>query len=654
MSLADGFHLGDWDVLPLEGRMLRGDGESRRVRRKAMDVLCALAARDGQVVGRDDLLTEVWGRAVSDEPLTSTIGELRRLLDEKASGRRYIETIPKRGYRLLVAVEPLASAAAGSSAGPARAQDPAAGDAGAGAVGESVIPPAAVGRRPPRARFDRRTAVAVIVFLLLGFAAYHLLLPPAPEAVPRHSVAVLPFEDLSPTGDQGYFADGLAEELMTMLARLPALRVAARNSAFAFRDQDVDAAGIAARLRVAHVLTGSVRRMGGQVRVTAQLVDAQAGYQLWSASFDRTMDDIFAIQEQIAGEVSAALSVQLLGREPWTRETDPEAYTLYLQGRHVGRQNTQEGLHQAVDLYRQALAVDPGYLPAWNELAGVYFNLVGFALVPREEGFAQAREAAYRALAVDEDYAPAYDRLGWLALHEDADLAAAAQHYRRALRLEPYNDAIRSNAAVLAVALGRLDEAIALLEASAVYDPVSAISHANLANAYLLAGRYEDAERSIRTALTLSPQYAGAHYRLGRMLLAQDDVDGARAAFEAEPLDAGRLLGRALIANVAGDLAASEAALAEIRAAYGDRAAGNYAQVYAHRGDIDAAFGWLEVEYRANAVSGFLEHRWDPIFAPLHEDPRWPALMGRIGFGPEVAHIPFPTADELAWSAVPR
>jgi len=348
MRLADGFHLGDWDVLPLEGRMVRADGESRRVRRKAMDVLCALASRAGQVAERDDLLAEVWGRAVSDEPLTSTIGELRRLLDEKATGQRYIETIPKRGYRLLVPVQALASAATVPAA-VAAAGDGVAPATPADAAEQSRAAPSA-GRRPPRARFDRRTAVAALVFVLLGFAALYFLLRPAPEVVPEHSVAVLPFDDLSPAGDQGYFADGLAEELMTMLARLPGLRVAARNSAFAFRDQDVDAAGIAARLRVAHVLTGSVRRMGDEVRVTAQLVDAQAGYQLWSASFDRTMDDIFAIQEQIAGEVSAALSVELLGREPWTRETDPEAYSLYLQARHVGRQNTQEGLHQAVAL----------------------------------------------------------------------------------------------------------------------------------------------------------------------------------------------------------------------------------------------------------------------------------------------------------------
>ncbi len=637
MNLSDGFRLGDWDVLPLEGRMVRAcDGESRRVRRKAMDVLCALASRDGQVAERDDLLGEVWGRAVSDEPLTSTVGELRRLLDEKATGRQYIETIPKRGYRLTVAVEPMAEASA-----PPGVEEP-----------ESQVAPAA--RLQPRARFDRRTAAAVVVVLALAALAWWTLSRDSGPVAPDRSIAVLPFQDLSATGDQGYFADGLAEELISLLTRLPALRVAARNSAFAFRDEDLDAVQIGERLKVAHVLTGSVRRMGDQVRVTAQLMDAREGYQVWSESYERTLEDIFAIQDQIAGEVTAQLSVQLLGSAPRVRETEPEAYTRYLQARHIGRQNTADGLEQAVTLFREALAIDPTYLPAWTDLAIVYFNMVGFALMPRDEGYALAREAAYRALAVDADFAPAYDRLGWLALHEGNDLEAAAQHYRRALALAPYDDHIRSNAAVLAVALGRLDEAIALLEASAVFDPVSAISHANLANAYLLAGRYAEAERSIRSALALSPQYAGAHYRLGRMLLAQGDVEGARAAFEADTLEAGRLLGRAMIANVEGDLAASDAALAELRAAYGDRAAGNYAQIYAHRGDMDAAFEWLAVEYETNAVSGFLEHRWDPLFEPLREDPRWAALMQRIGFDDaRLAAIDFPATEVLAWRETP-
>jgi tetratricopeptide (TPR) repeat protein len=388
--------------------------------------------------------------------------------------------------------------------------------------------------------------------------------------------------------------------------------------------------------------------MGEQVRVTAQLVDARAGYQLWSDTYDRTLDDIFAIQDEIAGEVTRQLSLKLLGNALKVRETDTQAYTLYLQARHVGRQHTGEGLERAAELYREALAIDPRYLPAWNELAGVYFNMTGFALLAQEEGYHLAREAAFKALAIDPDYAPAHDRLGWLALHQDNNLHAAAEHYQRALALEPDNEVIRSNAALLALALGRLEDAIALFETAAVRDPVAAISHANLANAYLLARRYPEAERSIRNALTLSPQYAGGRYRLGRVLLAQGNLDDARAAVDAEPLEAGRLLGRALLANAEGRFVESDAALAELEATYGDRAAGNYAQVYAHRGDIDRAFEWLDVEYRNNGAGGFIEFRWDPLFDPLRDDPRWPALLQRIGFDEaELAAVAFPSLDGI-------
>jgi TolB-like protein/DNA-binding winged helix-turn-helix (wHTH) protein/predicted Zn-dependent protease len=674
MNLSDGFRIGDWDVLPREGRMVRARPDdappdleepdaARRVRRKAMDVLCVLAASAGQVVERDALLTAVWGRtAVTDEPLTSTIGELRRLLgDRQGAASRYIETIPKRGYRLLADVEPLRRPAAPFVAESApRADQPAAqstADAGPPAyqraTAQSAGVPADRPRREPATRIDLRAFVVMVgIAAFVAFAfQYAGQRAPATEdttVAPVRSIAVLPFDDMSPDGTQRYFADGLAEELISLLTRRSALFVAARNSAFSFRDQGMSTADIAARLKVAHVLTGSVRHDAGRVRVTAQLIDVRAGYQLWSNSYDRELGDIFAIQVDIATEVAQQLSEQLLGVARAVRETDSRAYTLYLQARHVGRQHTQDGLTQAVDLYRQALAIDDQYLPAWNELAGVYVNMAGFALLPPEEAYQLAREAAYRALAIDPDYAPALDRLGWMALHEGNNLPVAAEHYRRALQLEPGNESIRANAAVLAVGLGRLGEAVALLELSAARDPVSPISHANLANAYLLARRYPEAERSIRNALTLSPQYAGAHYRLGRVLLAQNDVDGARAAFEAEPVEVARLLGQALVCNAERRYEDSDTLLAQVRADWADRAAGNYAQVYAHRGDIDAAFGWLDIALKNNGTGAFMEYRLDPLFDALLEDPRWPALLERFGFGPDqLARVSFPPIDEL-------
>jgi adenylate cyclase len=652
MNLADGFRMGDWEVRPREGRIIcigraagHDPGEVRRVRRKAMDVLCALAAEPGRVVERDQILSVAWGRtAVSDEPLTSTIGELRRLLGEQAGEDRYIETIPKRGYRLLAEVTPLEPGPAPEPVG----AEPG-GKAGATAPSsEPVDPRPSAARLAPEIRLGWRGMLLMVASLAaVAWILFRVGTPePAPEPVPapERSIAVLPFDDLSPEGDQLYFADGLADEMIGLLAGLPQLQVAARNSAFSFRGATEDSATIAERLKVAHLLTGSVRRAGAQLRVTTQLVDARTGYQLWSGTFERTMEDVFAIQDEIAGEIIRQLRVQLAGAGPKTRETDVRAYTLYLQARHFGEQHSQEGLERAVALFKEVLEIDERYVPAWSELAGVYFNLAAFDLMPRDEGFALAREAAMTALQLDPDHAMAHDRLGWLALHHGNDLRAATRHYRRALELEPDNLPILGNAAVLAVALGRLDEAVELLAEVTARDPVSPVSHANLANAYLLARRYPEAEHSIREALALSPQYVGGHYRLGRILLAQGRLAEAAEAFEAEPLEAGQWLGRALVANREGRRDDSEAALDEVRALYGDRAAGNFAQVYADRGEIETAFEWLETEYRLNGSGGFLEHQWEPAFDPLRDDPRWPALLERAGYGAaELATLDFPS-----------
>ncbi len=628
MDLTEGFILEKWQVKPLDGKIFDTlNSESTRVRPKAMDVLCALAAADGQVVERDALLTQVWGpNAVSDEPLTSTIGELRRLLGERqGQERRYIETIPKRGYRLL----PTAQALNGNPV-------------------ETVNNT----RMKPRRLLDRNSLIALaLLTTLAAFIVYRLSAPEltAELAAPDNSIAVLPFERLGTGSDQSYFADGLAEELIVMLNKLPSITVAARNSTFLLQDEALPLTDIARRLNVAHILTGSVQQADEQVRVTARLVDARTGYQLWSATYDRTFEDIFAIQDDIAMEVQTSLQVHLVGARVAAQPTNTKAYTLFLQARHVGRQHTNEGLVKAATLYQDALAIDPEYLPAWDGLAGVYLNQVGFALLPAQQGFRLASEAAYKALAIDADYAPAHGRLGWIALHANSNIAAAAEHYRQALSVEPGNDTIRSGAAPVALALGRMNDAIALFENSVTTDPVSPASHANLANAYLLARRYAEAEQSIRNTLTLSPNYAAAQYRLGRALLAQGKLSAAKEAMAAESTDAARWIGQALVADVEGNVEVSDTLLARVLQTYGNAAAGNLAQVYAHRGDINAAFEWLNLEFTTSGAGSFAEYRWDPLFASLYDDPRWAELMDKVGLSDDALEgIKFPTLAELA------
>src|SRR5205085_484857 len=236
---------------------------------------------------------------------------------------------------------------------------------------------------------------------------------PPTIAADNNSIAVLPFVNMSDDKEQGYFSDGISEELLNLLTKIPQLKVAARTSSFSFKGKGVEIPEIARQLHVANVLEGSGRRSGDQLRITAQLVRAAEGYHLWSETYDRKMDDIFKIQDEIAGEVVKELKVKLLGAvAPKARTTDPKAYALFLQARELGRQFNAEAFAKSDALYRQVLEIDPRYAPAWDELARNFVNKTNNSLLSNQEGFARAREAAEKALAIDPDYAPAHARLG--------------------------------------------------------------------------------------------------------------------------------------------------------------------------------------------------------------------------------------------------
>ena len=234
------------------------------------------------------------------------------------------------------------------------------------------------------------------------------------------SIAVLPFVNMSSDKDQEYFSDGISEELLNLLAKIPKLRVISRSSAFSYKGKDVKLAQVAKELNVAHILEGSVRKAGNKVRITAQLIEARSDTHLWSNTWDRELDDIFAVQDEIAAAVVEQLKITLLGEAPKAKEVNPEAYALFLQGRQLRRQSTPEGLEQAIALFQQALAIDPNYAAAWEQLAAVYVNQAGLGMRPLAEGVRLAREAAAKALAIDPDYAPAHGRLGWIAMSFDA------------------------------------------------------------------------------------------------------------------------------------------------------------------------------------------------------------------------------------------
>ena len=415
----------------------------------------------------------------------------------------------------------------------------------------------------------------------------------------------------------------------------------ARTSSFSFKGKEVAIPEIARTLHVAHVLEGSVRKAGNSVRITAQLIKAGTDTHLWSQTYDRKLDDIFAIQDEIAADVVKQLKVTLLGAAPKARTTDPEAYALYLQAVQLGRQSTAEAFKQSDALYRKVLAIDPRYAPAWDGLARNFTNETSQGLLPNKEGFAQAREAAMKALAIDPDYAPAHARLGYIAMYGDNDLAGAAQHFKRALALDPADLDVLRNSATLLESLGRLDEALALEEAVVRRDPVNVTALFNLGLHQRMAGRLDAAIASFRTVLSLAPGRGGAHCQLGIALLLKGDAQGALAEIEQETSEAWKMIGLPMAYHALGRKADSDAALAALIAKYEKDAPYNIAYVYAFRGEADKAFEWLDkaVEY---GDPGLGEIVTENLFDKIHADPRWLPFLRKIGKAPEqLAKIEF-------------
>jgi TolB-like protein/Tfp pilus assembly protein PilF len=464
-----------------------------------------------------------------------------------------------------------------------------------------------------------------------------------------NSIAVLPFVNMSSDKEQEYFSDGISEELLNLLAKIPQLQVTARESSFAFKGKGTGIPEVARTLHVAHVLEGSVRKSGSTVRITAQLIKAGTDTHLWSQTYDRKLDDIFAIQDEIAADVVKQLKVTLLGAVPKARTTDPEAYALYLQAVQLGRQYTPEAVQQSDALLRKVLAIDPRYAPAWDWVSLNFINGSGLGLLSNKEGYAQAREAVTKALAIDPEYAPTHASLGFIAMSADNDLAGAAQHLMRALALDPVDPYVLRTSAWLLALLDRLDEALALQEAAVRRDPVNVIGFLNLGLYQRRAGRLDAAIASGRTVLSLAPGRRVAHYQIGSALLLKGDAQGALAEFEQETGEYWKMLGLPMAYYALGRKADSDAALAAQIAKWEKDAPSGIAFVYAYRGEFDQAFKWFDraAEYGDPGLAVIVTAN---LFDKIHADPRWLPFLRKIGKAPEqLAKIDFkvtvPQAD---------
>ena len=416
----------------------------------------------------------------------------------------------------------------------------------------------------------------------------------------------------------------LTEELLNVLAKNPKLQVTSRTSAFSFKGKEVDIKTIAEKLNVTHVLEGSVRKAGNQLRITAQLIEVATDSHLWSQTYDRQMENIFAVQDDIAASVAGALKVTLEGGQtPKAQQTNPEAYNAYLQGRYFFDRRSKEDLEKAIGYYEQALQIDPNYARAWVGLSAAHSTQADWGYVPVDEGYVKARKEAEKALELDPNLAEAHAQMGWIKMNYDWDWTGADAAYKRALELEPANADVVRGAALLAATLGRFDEAITLDRRAIELDPLRVAAHYNLGIHAYYAGRWEEAEAAFRKALELNPQYPGAHMNLGRIYLAQSKPEEALAEMQKEPEPFWRGQGLALAYHAAGKKKEADAALAEYIEKYQNEVAFQIAEIYAYRGETDKAFEWLERAYKQRD-GGLSIMKGDPLLRSLERDPRWP------------------------------
>jgi TolB-like protein/DNA-binding winged helix-turn-helix (wHTH) protein len=668
-----------WVLDPESGDLERA-GTRIRLQEQPAQVLQELIAHAGSVVTREQLIALLWPKGVVDfdTGLNTIIRKLRSALGDTSDTPRYIETLPRRGYRFIGALDPDPEAASGATAAVAVSAAVAASPA-SGPEPKSM----AGGREPAAREVTTATTTAAVrrprlsaLALIAGLALAALLtgiyalwrvrsgasvtgagveapsgLPAnaAPTSAvdfspPPHSIAVLPFVNMSGDKEQDYFSDGLSEELLNDLSRINELRVAARTSSFSFKGKDADIGTIARKLNVGAVLEGSVRRSDRTVRITAQLNNAVTGYHLWSETYDRDLDDVLKLQTEIASAVASALKVTLL-RDVATEmqvggTRNPAAYDAYLRSASAYWRAVSASDNESVRAgYQEAVRLDPNFALAYAEWSiALSANAAYFVHGPAVGDFyRQARAPARKAVELAPDLAEGH--LALFIVHRTSlDFARANEEIERAMALAPGNARVLRTYGAFAVSMGRSDAGIAAARRAAALDPLSINSYGFLSDALRFARRYDEALAAYQDGLSLrskDPMWlagtghlisdALAYYALGDFEKMRTVCEGAGEAIE----DFQKCL--ALAYHKLGRHADAETALARLNALEGSAAAYDYATIYAQWGSMPKALEWLETALQLRDPQ-LINLKTEPLLDPLRQEPRFKAIERALKF----------------------
>jgi TolB-like protein/tetratricopeptide (TPR) repeat protein len=565
-------------VLDVTDRSLKRDGVPVPLTPKLFDLLVALVEGAGRLVEKDALLKKVWPDvAVEEGNLTKGVFSLRQLLDADDSSR-YIETMPKRGYRF---VAPVMAAAATP----------------AGALPRSV---------------SRETPV-------------------------ENSIGVMPFTDMSAARDHEFFCEGMSEEIINALGRVSALLVASYTSSLRFKGKALDTAAIGRDLNVSWLLEGSVRKSGDMVRIAVQLVRASDGFSAWSGRFDRRLDDIFAVQDDIAGMITQTLIPRVAKTAaPFvtSKTSNDEAYSLFLEGRYLWNKRPGDVVWQALERFERAVAIDPHFAPAYAALASVYGTLGAWesGLLPPAEALAKAKTAAARALELDPQLAAGHTAVGYTRLHFDWNADAACREFDEAIALNPaWVDAHHWHSHALCAA-GRFTDSLAACHRIVELDPLNPLMHAHVAWHYYMARDFAEALAQSERVIRVEPGFHWGHFfagwaleRLGR---GGEAVTALKKSVECSSNSPVMLAGLGHALAVSGERRDARRVARDLQRMRGDKGLFAYelAVIHAALGDQDAAFKWLALAVEER--SGWIAYlRVDPRLDHLHTDPRFTRLI---------------------------
>jgi len=486
----------------------------------------------------------------------------------------------------------------------------------------------------------RRIAIVATIAIGVGFAvgvgvhfwpSNHVVAQrPTVATVTDKSIAVLPFADMSEKKDQEYFGDGMAEEIFDLLVRIPVLKVIGRTSSFQFKGKTEDLRSIGTQLGVAYVLEGSVRKSGDRLRVTAQLIDALDGSHLWSETFEENFGDVLAIQDRIASGIVRALQVTVDTdvSQRQRKLANADAYTLYLRGRHALDRQDESAFQEAQTDFEQALALDPSFLQAAEDLTSTLAGQTAEGFVPVEIGWQRVGSAADQALRLNPNSGLVHSILGLRHAFYEFDFESADKEIAAALKFAPRDPSVLGAAARLALFDNRLDEALRLGNSSIAFDPLSPLNLQLSAYINYAAGKLPAAEAAVRKSMQISPSAIGDHYLLGLILLASSPTAGLKE-MEMETPDGGRDAGLAIVYYALGRYADSDSALARLTKQNSSDWAYGIALVRAYRGNRDDAFAWLDRSYSQRDTSlQFL--RWEPLLNDLRGDPRYKAFLKKM------------------------